>query len=110
VFEEDDGSRTVLLRTVERDRALRVRIPRERVPAFAAQRLEQAAEEFRQNYVWYRGRIERRGTGFESRATEPRAFERAGPEPALPAGADGKPGAKPGVDGKSGADGKPGGR
>ncbi|MCY2961565.1 MAG: thermonuclease family protein [Planctomycetota bacterium] len=74
VFEEADGSETVLFRAAVRDEALRVRIPKEAVAALAGAKLAQRGEEFQQNYVWYRGRIERDGKGFRSTCSDPAAW------------------------------------
>jgi micrococcal nuclease len=81
VFDEDDGSRTLLFRAIERERALRVRIPAAKVESFAGLRLAELGDEFHQNYVWFRGRVERDGRGFRAVCTEPARIERAGPEP-----------------------------
>jgi hypothetical protein len=106
VFEEDDGSRTVMFRSTEKDRALRVRIPKERVADFEKAGMAEWPQEFRQNYLWYRGKIERATSraGFHSRCEDPQAFELAGPQvpgvsakPAsAPGGSSGKPPARSG--------------
>jgi len=74
VFDEDDGSQTVLFRAALRDEALRVHIPKESVAALAAAQLAQRGEEFQQNYVWYRGAITRDGRRFRSTCTDPAAW------------------------------------
>jgi hypothetical protein len=74
IFDEKDGSRTVLFRAAVRDEVLRVRIPKEHVAALAAAKLDQRGEEFQQNYVTYRGKIERSGKGFTSTCTDAAAF------------------------------------
>jgi len=74
LYDEGDGSRTVLFRAAVRDEVLRVRIPKEHVAALAAAKLDQRGEEFQQNYVTYRGRIERSGKGFTSTCTEASAW------------------------------------
>ncbi len=81
VIEEEDGGQTVYLRATQRERALRVRVPKDRVAALAPARLAEMGEEFRQNYAWYRGRVGREGQGFSSICKDPAAWERAGPEP-----------------------------
>ena len=84
IFEEKDGSRTVLFRHGEKHPALRVVIPEESKAAHAALDLERATREFRQNYVWVHGRMGRGARGYEMRSEGPDRWRRAGPEPALP--------------------------
>ncbi len=74
VFDESDGSQTVLFRAAVRDEALRVRIPRSAVAEIASAKLSQRGEEFQQNYVWYRGTIERGAKGFQSTCTSASAW------------------------------------
>lgn len=74
VFDEDDGSQTVLFRAAVRDEALRVRIPKDAVAKLAELQLAQRGEEFRQNYVWYRGAIEPDRKGYRSTCTDPAAW------------------------------------
>lgn len=71
VFDESDGSQTVLFRAAVREEALRVRIPKSAVESMAALELARRGEEFQQNYVWYRGAIERDGKGYQSRCSDP---------------------------------------
>lgn len=74
VFDESDGTQTVLFRASVRDEALRVRIPKEAVTAHAALKLAKRSEEFQQNYVWFRGTIEREGKGYRATSTSPEAW------------------------------------
>jgi len=74
VFDETDGSQTVLFRAAVRESALRVRIPKEAVESLAPLKLAQRSDEFQQNYVWYRGTIERSGKGYQSRCSDPAAW------------------------------------
>jgi micrococcal nuclease len=82
-FEEDDGSRTVLLRSGDRKRALRVSIPAAARPSFEAFDLDALAEEFRQNYVYVKGTITRGPRGFRIVTDRLDAWRRAGPEPEI---------------------------
>lgn len=74
VFDESDGAQTVLFRASMRDEALRVRIPKEAVEAHAALKLATHGEEFQQNYMWFRGTIEREGKGYRATSTSPEAW------------------------------------
>ena len=82
VFEEAGGDRTVLMRSGDRDAALRVRIPQAARAKHDALDLEGLASEMRQNYVWVRGRVSRTARGFEIVGDDPARWKRAGPEPA----------------------------
>ena len=81
IFDESDGSRTVLFRASDKDRALRVRLPlatREEHDAFPWKRV---TRDFEQNYVWVRGRVESGGRGFAMRSAGVDRWRLAGPEP-----------------------------
>ncbi|MED6333985.1 MAG: thermonuclease family protein [Planctomycetota bacterium] len=82
LFEETDGSLTVLFRATDPKRALRVRIANEDRERHASLDLKGLTEEFRQNYVYVEGRLLRTEHGFEFPSTGPEAWRRAGPEPA----------------------------
>jgi len=86
-FEEDDGSRTVLFRSSDKRNALRVSIPASAREAFGALDLDGLKEEFRQNYAYVGGRLERGPRGFRVVTRSPESWRRAGPEPRLEAGA-----------------------
>ncbi len=85
VFDEDDGSQTVLFRAARRDDALRVRIPKDAVATLAPVKLAGKSEEFTQNYVWFVGRIERATKGFRATCTTADAW-RDGRTPSTPYG------------------------
>ena len=91
LFDETNGTWTVLFRSPHRDRALRARIPAERREAFADLGLERTLGELEQNYVWVTGRVTDSGRGFEIRLEEPGNWELAGPHPRIPAAAGSEP-------------------
>ncbi len=80
-FEEADGSRTVLMRTSDKARALRVSIPAAARPAFEALDLDGLREEYRQNYAYVRGIISAGPRGPLLVTQTPERWERAGEEP-----------------------------
>ena len=84
IFDEDDGSRTVLMRSGDRERSLRVRIAKEHLASHAGADLEGSLAEFRQNYLYVRGAVTRGARGFELVSSGPEQWRRAGPEPAAP--------------------------
>jgi micrococcal nuclease len=81
VFHEKDGDRTVLFRAAGKGEALRAVVPAAAVEAHASLDLAALAQEFRQNYVWLRGRVRRGPRGFEISSEGPDRWRRAGPEP-----------------------------
>jgi endonuclease YncB( thermonuclease family) len=82
VFREDNGDRTLLLRSGDRERAVRVVIPAARIEAFDLADLERrAGEAFTQNYLFFQGRLETRGKSFRLLLESPGQVEVAGPEP-----------------------------
>jgi endonuclease YncB( thermonuclease family) len=82
VFREDNGDRTLLLRSGVRERAVRVVIPAARLADFDVADLERrAGEAFTQNYLFFRGRLETRGQSFRLLLDSPEQVEVAGPEP-----------------------------
>lgn len=85
-FDETSGDATILFRAIDRDAALRVRIPKAARAAHAALALEKRGEEFRQNYMFVRGRVTR-GTrgGFELVSDAPTRWRTGGPEPVVSA-------------------------
>lgn len=98
VFEENNGDRTLLLRSGDRERAVRAVIPAARVGAFDIEGLERrAGEACTQNYLFFRGRLEARGKSFRLLLETPEQIEVAGPEPvvAVEAAAPAQPGAQP---------------
>lgn len=86
IFEEQDGSRTLLLRASEKDKALRVRVPAGSIEALKPAELDALTEYGRQNYAYFRGKITTGERGFELILTDPAQVERGGPEPVMPAG------------------------
>lgn len=81
-FDEKDGSLTVLFRTQDAHRALRVRIAKRERANFAALDLEHRGAEFTQNYLFARGRVVTGARGFELHVAAPTELTLAGPEPA----------------------------
>lgn len=86
IFEETSGDRTVLMRSGQREAALRVRIPQAVRAKHDALDLDGLAREMRQNYVWVKGRVTRGARGFEIVGDDPARWRRAGPEPAVAGG------------------------
>lgn len=80
LFEETDGSLTVLFRGADRRHALRVVIPAGARAAHAALDLAGRRQEYRQNYLFVTGRLERGTRGLQMTSTGPAAWEVAGPE------------------------------
>lgn len=83
-FDEDDGSRTVLLRAGDRRRAVRVRIEPGDKAAMAEVDLEGTKGDFRQNYVLVTGDLVKGRRGFDLVGVGPKDWRPAGPEPAVP--------------------------
>jgi micrococcal nuclease len=86
IFDEDDGSLTLLLRTGAKDTAVRVRIAAKHVAAFDAGDLRLRADgEYVQNYLVFAGRLVpgARG-GFEMWLEKPSDVRPGGPEPVVP--------------------------
>ena len=80
VFDEADGRQTVLFRTSDRGRALRVRIPKEQVSAHAVLDLANISEELRQNFVWVTGAMRWTGRGYEIVSEGPERWRVADPQ------------------------------
>ena len=80
IFNEKDGSQTVLFRTSDRGRALRVRIPKEAVSSHAELDLANISEELRQNYVWVTGEMSWTGRGYEIISQNPQIWRIADPQ------------------------------
>lgn len=79
-FDEEDGSRTVLFRSSDRSRALRVRILAEHLEAHRALELDTLLLEYQQNYVWVSGTLTRGARGYELVSKAPDQWRRAGAE------------------------------
>ncbi|MCA8981208.1 MAG: thermonuclease family protein [Planctomycetes bacterium] len=86
IFEEQDGSRTLLLRASNKDKALRVRIPADAVEALKPAEIDALTQYGRQNYAYFSGKITTGERGFEMILSDPANVVRGGPEPAMPAG------------------------
>ncbi|MDE0890941.1 MAG: thermonuclease family protein [Planctomycetota bacterium] len=74
IFDEDDGSQTVLFRASDRGRALRVKISEEAIAAHSKLDLATLNEEFRQNYVWVTGAMSWTGRGYEIISSGPESW------------------------------------
>jgi hypothetical protein len=62
-------------------RELRVFVPERARAALAPAKLAWLGHEYRQNFFYARGRLERAGRGFELVLERPEQIRRAGPEP-----------------------------
>lgn len=82
-FDEDDGSRTVLLRGGDKRRSVRVRIAPDQRKAMKEADLEGSKEDFRQNYLLVTGVLARGKRGFDLTGVEPGDWRRAGLEPSF---------------------------
>jgi hypothetical protein len=80
LFDETNGTQTVLLRSGAKEQSLRLRVAAEDRAKFAALELAQRNDEGRQNYLWVRGVLTRGERGFEMKCTDPAAIRTAGPE------------------------------
>lgn len=88
LFEEDDGSQTILLRCEDKSKALRVSIPAAARAKFASLQLERLQEDYRQNYFWVRGTPHAGARGCTITVDDVAALriaEPAYPKPATPA-------------------------
>lgn len=81
-FEESDGSLTVLFRSEDRSRALRVSIPADSRAAFEVFDVDALTKEFRQNYVFVKGQVVQGERGFLVVTPDPTKWCRAAREPA----------------------------
>ena len=81
-FDEDDGSWTILLRSGDRKRAVRVGVPASGRAALEALDLPGTKNEFRQNYLLVTGQLTRGPRGFRLEGVGASDWRRAGPEPA----------------------------
>lgn len=80
-FDEDDGSKTVLLRAGDKKRALRVRVAKEDLAALTAFDLKGSQSDYRQNYLLISGKLVWGDRGFYLEGMTPKGWRRAGPEP-----------------------------
>ncbi|WP_145196781.1 thermonuclease family protein [Planctomycetes bacterium Poly30] len=90
-FEEDDGSRTVLLRGGDKRRSVRVSIPKELRGAMEKLDLDHSYEDFRQNYFLIDGTLQMGARGFDLVGVGVEDWRLAGPEPAIPGRAPSSP-------------------
>lgn len=83
--EEKDGRMTIHFRASQRDKAFVVFVDRAALEAHRALDLAGSAEEFRQNYLWFRTKVTADPKGyFKATSTDATRWRRAGPEPRLP--------------------------
>ena len=82
-FDEDDGSKTILMRSGDKQRSLRVLVSKELQAAHKDLDLDRYREEFRQNYLYVEGKIVRGRRGFELHPQSPDQWRPAGPDPQL---------------------------
>ncbi|MEM6675253.1 MAG: thermonuclease family protein [Planctomycetota bacterium] len=80
-FDEDDGSWTVLMRSGDARRSVRVRVPSSLRAATEALDLPGTGADFRQNYLLVTGDLVRGKRGFDLAGVEPEDWRPAGPEP-----------------------------
>ncbi len=86
VDEKPDGAMTVHFRARQRDKAFVVFVPASAHAVLAPVDLPGTAQEFRQNYVWFKTRVTADPKGyFKAESETADAWRRAGPEPRLPA-------------------------
>lgn len=80
-FEEDDGSLTVLMRSSDKQNALRISVPADARAAFESFDILVLRNEFRQNYIFVRGTVTRGQRGYRMSAASPSNWRRAAGEP-----------------------------
>lgn len=85
LFDEKSGDWTLLMRGQDKNSQLRVRIAKDLRAKFDALEIPHLNDEFRQNYLWVRGKLEQNSRGFELIATDPGQIRVA--EPRFPAAA-----------------------
>lgn len=78
-FDEPDGSWTLLFRAPGGERALRVSVPAEHRAAFAPLALERTREDYRQNYLWVEGTVQRGPRGYTITCEDPARIRVAEP-------------------------------
>jgi endonuclease YncB( thermonuclease family) len=82
IFLEDNGDQTLLMRSGDKQRSLRVVIPAGIKDKFDLADLERrAGEGFLQNYLFITGQVQRGERGFVMQLSSPEQIEVAGPEP-----------------------------
>ncbi|MCK6448863.1 MAG: thermonuclease family protein [Planctomycetes bacterium] len=80
-FDEENGTLTLLFKTQDKNRALRVRITKEHRATFAALALDTRNQDFVQNYFFATGRVVGGSRGFEVHVADATKLVLAGPEP-----------------------------
>ncbi|MCP5022244.1 MAG: hypothetical protein GY930_10755 [bacterium] len=81
IFDEIDGSKTVLLRGGDKKRALRIRIKAQDLDAMAKLDLLGSMDAFRQNYLLVTGRLAQGQRSYELQDVTPADWKLAGPQP-----------------------------
>ena len=84
VFEEDDGSLTLLFRALEGKTAFRAHIPAELRSKFAEFDFETRGEPYKQNYFFVVGDLVRGPRGFDIWATDKFSIRLGAPDPVYP--------------------------
>jgi len=84
IYDEEDGGKTVRLRSGDRDRAIRIRVSAQDLVHMRGVDLEGSMEDFRQNYWLIEGTLKMGSRGFELGSVTPQDWSLAGKEPVLP--------------------------
>ena len=84
LFDESNGDQTILFRSPDRERPLRVHVPASLKPQLAEHELELMTEEFRQNHAWVTGTLIETDRGFGIVLEDAAQWQLAGPQPRLP--------------------------
>ena len=85
VKDDPEGGLTVNFRASKKDQAFVVFVAKDKKEAFKALELGAAAEEFRQNYLWFETKVTADPKGyFKAESSDPAKWKRAGPEPVIP--------------------------
>ncbi len=84
-YEEDDGSKTLLMRSGDKSRTLRVKLSKD-VRKLHEEKLsfETMRAEFQQNYLFVRGKVVQGKRGPELVSKDPAQWSLAGPAPVMP--------------------------
>ncbi len=82
IFDEDDGSKTFLMRSGDKRRSLRVLVAGDKFEAHAKRfDFDALQSEFKQNYLFVRGKVVQGKRGFELISVDPAQWSLAGPDP-----------------------------
>ncbi len=79
MFDEKSGDWTLLMRGEDKQAQLRVRVTKDKRPAFDKLDLAHLNDENRQNYIWVHGKLTSGSRGFELEAQDPAQFRIAEP-------------------------------